>query len=81
MLKYHLYINGKMQLSDYSNIYDYLQFINKDDQLIVSINTENKMDLNIILTILRNNNFNMINQGGMNNERLYVKGDKKIESY
>lgn len=74
--QYFLNIIGKMQLSDYSNIHDYMQFVGNKDELVISINSKNPIDSDIICTMLKDNNFNVAYEGGNRDEEYYIKAYK-----
>ncbi|WP_138205900.1 hypothetical protein [Haloimpatiens lingqiaonensis] len=76
MSQYFLNIIGKMQLRDYSNIYDYMQFVGNKDELVISINSKDNIDSDIICTMLKDNNFNVIYEGGKKNEEYHIKAHR-----
>lgn len=55
MSEYQMDIIGKIGLEDYSSIYDYMAIVNKNDNLIITINDSG--NINIIKQILENNSF------------------------
>ena len=57
MSDYSMDISGNMQLSDYSNIFDYLNIIDKDDNFVIRINKDNKGDIDVINSMLQDNKF------------------------
>ncbi|WP_297417807.1 hypothetical protein [Clostridium sp.] len=57
MSDYSMDISGNIELSDYSNIFDYLNIIDKDDNFVIRIDKNNKNDINIINTMLKDNQF------------------------
>ena len=57
MSDYSMNINGNIELSDYSNIFDYLNIIDKEDNFLISINKNNKGDIDLINSMLRDNKF------------------------
>lgn len=48
MSDYSMDIRGNIELSDYSNIFDYLNIIDKDDNFVIRINKDNKGDIGVI---------------------------------
>ena len=54
---YIMSISGKIELSDYSNISDYLNIIDKNDNFKIKINKNNKGDIDVINSLLNNNSF------------------------
>ncbi len=59
MSNYSMNIRGSIGLEDYSNIFDYLKIIDKDDNFIIKINEMNKKDIDVISSMLQNNKFNI----------------------
>lgn len=55
MSEYQMNINGKIGLEDYSSIYDYMAIVDKNDNLIITIN--NIENVNIVKQMLENNSF------------------------
>lgn len=60
MSDYTMDISGKIELSDYSNIADYLNIIDKHDNFIIRINKKNKADIDVINSLLSNNKFSIM---------------------
>ena len=57
MSDYIMNISGKIELSDYSNIADYLNIIDKNDNFTIKINKNNKGDIDVINSLLSRNSF------------------------
>lgn len=57
MSDYSMDISGSIELSDYSNIFDYLNIIDKDDNFVIRINKDNKNDIDVINSMLKDNKF------------------------
>lgn len=57
MSDYSMDISGNIGLSDYSNIFDYLNIIEKDDNFVIKINKDNRGDIDMIKSMLRDNKF------------------------
>ena len=57
MSDYSMDISGNIGLSDYSNIFDYLNIIEKDDNFVIRINKDNGGDIDMITSMLRDNKF------------------------
>lgn len=62
MSDYRLNINGKVSLSDYSSINDYLEIPKKDDKVYIKLNYKSEDELDIICKILSNKGFNIIDR-------------------
>lgn len=59
MSDYSMDINGSMCLSDYSNIFDYFNIIDKNDNFVIRIDKDNKGDIELISSMLRDNKFSI----------------------
>lgn len=57
MSDYSMDISGNMGLSDYSNIFDYLNIIEKDDNFVIRIDKDNRGDIDMINSMLQDNKF------------------------
>lgn len=57
MSDYTMDISGKIELSDYSDIFDYLNIIDKDDNFMIRIAKDNEDDIGVISSMLNDSNF------------------------
>lgn len=57
MSDYSMDIKGSIELSDYSNIFDYLSIIDKDDNFVIRIDRNNRSDIDVINSMLNDNKF------------------------
>ena len=57
MSNYSMNISGNIGLEGYSNIFDYLKIIDKDDNFIIKINKRNRKDIDVINSMLQDNKF------------------------
>lgn len=55
MSEYQMNIIGKIGLEDYSSIYDYMAIVDKNDNIIITIDSID--NVSIIKQMLENNNF------------------------
>ncbi|WP_242971876.1 hypothetical protein [Haloimpatiens massiliensis] len=53
-----------------------MQFVGNKDELVISINSKNPIDSDIICTMLKDNNFNVAYEGGNRDEEYYIKAYK-----
>ncbi len=53
-------IRGKMNLSDYSNIYDYIGIVQRDDDFSISTISLDNEDISMIYSMLEELNFSII---------------------
>lgn len=59
MCSYSMEIKGNIGLSDYSNIYDYINIVEKKDDFLILIKSKGKDDVNLICSMLTDNNFSI----------------------
>lgn len=59
MSNYSMDISGDIGLADYSNIFDYLKIIDRDDNFVIRINKRNRGDIDLINSMLEENKFNI----------------------
>jgi len=57
MSDYSMDISGWIELSDYSNIFDYLNIIDNNDNFVMRIDKNNKGDIDLINSMLKDNKF------------------------
>jgi hypothetical protein len=57
MSDYSMDISGRIELSDYSNIFDYLNIIDNNDNFVMRIDKNNKGDIDLINSMLKDNKF------------------------
>ena len=63
MPDYRMDIKGKLGLGEYSDIYDYMGIVDKNDNFTITLDASNKQHINIITSMLREGNFVIIDQG------------------
>ena len=59
MSNYKLNISGKIEESDYKNIYDYFDIIGDEDELIISLLSNDNENTDIIYKLLTSVGFNV----------------------
>ncbi|MGY0373594.1 hypothetical protein [Clostridium sp. JNZ J1-5] len=72
MSEYKLDILGKINLSDYSKIDDYMGIVDVDDKFTITLNNESIENSDIIYNMLKNNNFNISSKGGSKDGKLRI---------
>lgn len=70
MSDYRMDIRGDIGLTDYSNIQDYLGIIDENDKFTVIIDKKNTKDVNILNSILKENNL-LVSEEGYDNAGNY----------
>ncbi|NEZ46583.1 hypothetical protein FDF74_05060 [Clostridium niameyense] len=76
MSNYSLDIKGKIELSDYSNINDYINILDKRDEITINMDLKNNEDFEIICDILKRNSLNLYVQKKMGLSEYYIKAKK-----
>ena len=77
MCNYRMDIKGKISLSDYSNIFDYINIVDVCDRFMIYMESLDDDNIGIICSMLKDNNFNIKNQG-YDNQGIYYINAKKI---
>ncbi|WP_244833994.1 hypothetical protein [Clostridium sp. BJN0001] len=57
MSDYIMDINGRIELGDYSSIYDYLNIVESDDNFIIKVHSNSQNNIMIIDSMLIKSNF------------------------
>lgn len=70
MCDYRLDLRGLITLEDYSSIDDYMELINSNDNLTITITEKDKLELEIFKSMIRNKNF-LIYEKIKNNDDSY----------
>ena len=76
MSDYKLDINGAIELSDYSSIYDYMEIVNENDSLTINLRGKDD-DFDIICSMLKEKGFNIIRKENVENQVHYILASKK----
>ena len=63
MSDYKMDIKGYIGLSEFSNIYDYLGVVDKDDSFTMTVDTTNDNEINMINSMLKDNSFSICEEG------------------
>lgn len=77
MSNYKMDIKGSIDLQDYSNIHDYIGVVDIDDNFTITIDASDENNVSIICSMLKDNNFNIVEQGYDVNKVYYIKANKK----
>ena len=76
MPDYKMDIRGKLGLSEYSDIYDYMGIVDKNDNFTITIDSSNRQNLNIITSMLRESNFFILEEGINQSGDYYISANK-----
>ena len=60
MPDYKMDIRGKLGLSEYSDIYDYMGIVDKNDNFTITVDQSNRQHVNIITSMLKESNFSIL---------------------
>ncbi|PRR79975.1 hypothetical protein [Clostridium vincentii] len=63
MSDYKMDIRGYVGLSEFSNIYDYLGVVDKNDSFTMTVDTTNDTEINMINSMLKDNSFYISEEG------------------
>lgn len=76
MPDYKMDIRGKLGLGEYSDIYDYMGIVDKNDNFTITLDSCNRQHINIITSMLRESNFSVLEEGIGNNGDYYISANK-----
>lgn len=77
MSDYKLDITGQIGLNEYSNIHDYIGIVDKNDKFTISLDDVQNKNIDIICTMLKGQEFNIIEQGSGVDGKYYIYAVKK----
>ncbi len=76
MPDYKMDIRGKLGLSEYSDIYDYMGIVDKNDNFTITVDQSNRQHVNIITSMLKESNFSILEEGINNLGDYYINANK-----
>jgi len=76
MSYYRMDIKGEIGLTEYSNIYDYLGIVDKEDSFTIIMNDNNAQEIGIINSMLKDNSFCIYEEGYNNSGEYYINAYK-----
>ncbi|ASW44291.1 hypothetical protein [Clostridium isatidis] len=76
MPDYKMDVNGQLGLTEYSNIYDYINIVDKNDNFTITLNSVEERDINMITSMLKDSNFSILEQGINANGNYYINANK-----
>ena len=71
MPDYKMDIRGKLGLSEYSDIYDYMGIVDKNDNFTITVDQSNRQHVNIITSM-----FSILEEGINNLGDYYISANK-----
>ena len=76
MPDYKMDISERLGLSEYSNIFDYMGVVDKNDSFTITLNSNSKEDINIITSMLKDSNFSILEEGVNKIGKYYINANK-----
>lgn len=76
MPDYKMDIRGNLGLSEYSDIYDYMGIVDKNDNFTITVDQSNRQHVNIITSMLKESNFSILDEGINNLGDYYINANK-----
>ena len=77
MPDYKMDVNGGLGLSDYSNIFDYMGVVDRNDNFTITLDRVDKNDINIITSMLKDSNFSILDEGVNQTGKYYINANKQ----
>lgn len=76
MPDYKMDINGGLGLSEYSNIFDYMGVVDKNDNFKITLDSVDKNNIKIITSMLKDSNFSILEEGINQRGEYYINANK-----
>ena len=76
MSDYKMDIRGALGLGEYSDIHDYMGIVDKNDNFTITLDTKNKQHISIITSMLKENDFDILEQGISSGGDYYITANK-----
>lgn len=70
MSDYKLDVNGIITLSDYGDIYDYIDIVGENDKFTITLEHKDKENIELIISVLEYKDF-IVTNSGINKEGRY----------
>ena len=77
MPDYKMDVNGGLGLSDYSNIFDYMGVVDRNDNFTITLDSVDKNDINIITSMLKDSDFSILDEGVHQTGKYYINANKQ----
>lgn len=72
MSEYRLDIRGSIDLSDYSNISDYIELVDNDDRFTITLEAVDSQNFDLICSMLKDRNFIIASKGEYSDKKMYI---------
>ncbi|GAB6168545.1 hypothetical protein JCM1393_10050 [Clostridium carnis] len=76
MPDYKMDIKGSLGLSEYSNIFDYMGVVDKNDNFTITLSNAAQQEINIITSMLKDSNFSIKEEGINQIGNYYINANK-----
>lgn len=76
MPDYKMDIRGNLGLGEYSDIYDYMSIVDKNDNFTITLDSSNRQHVNMITSMLRESNFVILEEGIDSTGDYYISANK-----
>lgn len=78
MSEYRLDVKGIVNLSDYGNIYDYMDVVGVDDKFTITMDYLDEKNTELFMSILRYKDFIITHNGRNEQGKYYIKAHRDI---
>lgn len=76
MPDYKMDIRGNLGLGEYSDIYDYMGIVDKNDNFTITLDSSNRQHVNMITSMLKESNFVILEEGVDTTGDYYISANK-----
>jgi hypothetical protein len=76
MPDYKMDIRGNLGLGEYSDIYDYMSIVDKNDNFTITLDSSNRQHVNMITSMLKESNFEILEEGIDTTGDYYISANK-----
>ncbi|AGK99255.1 hypothetical protein [Clostridium pasteurianum] len=81
MSEYRLDVKGSVDLSDYGNIYEYMDIIGVNDKFTISMDYLDEKNIELIITMLKYKDFTIVDNGKNEQGKYYIKAHKDSSQF
>jgi hypothetical protein len=80
MSEYRLDIRGSIDLSDYSNISDYIELVDNDDRFTITLEAIDSQNFDLICSMLTDKKFIIATKGECSDGKMYISAVRKKQN-
>jgi hypothetical protein len=77
MSEYRLDITGNINLSDYSNIHDYMNLVDPEDKFTINLEAVDAQHIELICSMLEDKGFSISTKGGHENGTYLISAQRR----